>query len=117
VGPGRRCKLCCANGPSAPAMYLFLDTFSLGPPDPRRRSEFKNARMSVIFKTHKTPIEDRNVVRLFDNDCTAASQLLRRMLVQVLEEEENAWETQGLVFPVFRNIRHYLKHLEELSAI
>jgi len=38
------------NGPSAPATCLFIYTFSLGPPDPRRRSEFENARMSVIFQ-------------------------------------------------------------------
>ena len=51
---------------------------SLGPIDVPRRLEFKNALMSVIIKTHKNPIEDRNVVRLFNNNFSAASQLLRR---------------------------------------
>jgi hypothetical protein len=90
---------------------------SLGPPDVAKRNEFKNAKMSVIIKTHKKPIEDRNVVRLFNNTFTAASQLLRRMLVQLLEEEIRAWEARGFVFPVLRNTRHYLKHLEELNDI
>ena len=82
---------------------------SLGPPDFTRRGEFKNAKMSVIIKTHKKPIEDRNVVRLFNNTFSAASQLLRRLLVQLLEEEKIAWEARGFVFPVLRNTRHYLK--------
>jgi hypothetical protein len=90
---------------------------SLGPTDVRRRAEFKNAKMSVIIKTHKNLIEDRNVVRLFNNDFTAASQMLRRMLVQLLEEEKVVWVAQVLVFPVIRNTRHYLKHLEDLNAI
>jgi hypothetical protein len=57
---------------------------SLGPPDARRpgRSRFKNAKMSVLIKTHKAPIEDRNAVRLLNNGFSAASQLLRRMQVQ-----------------------------------
>ena len=87
----------------------------LGPPDSFRRSGFKNARMSVIIKTHKSPIEDRNVVRLFNNNFSASSQLLRRMLEQLLEEEKTDWESQGLVFPVLRNTRHY--HMQIGHAI
>ena len=34
--------------------------------------------MSVIIKTHKNSTGDRNVVRLFNNNFSAASQLLRR---------------------------------------
>jgi hypothetical protein len=89
----------------------------LGPPDSIRRSGFKNARMSVIIKTHKSPIEDRNVVRLFNNNFSASSQLLRRMLEQLLEEEKTDWESQGLVFPVLRNTRHYLRQIGELNDI
>jgi hypothetical protein len=89
----------------------------LGPPDLLRREEFKNALMSVIIKTHKNPIEDRNVVRLFNNNFSAASQLLRRMLVQLIEEEKASWELQGLVFPVLRNTRHYLRQIEELNEV
>jgi hypothetical protein len=89
----------------------------LGAPDSIRRSGFKNARMSVIIKTHKSPIEDRNVVRLFNKHFSASSQLLRRMLVQLLEDERTDWESQGLVFPVLRNTRHYLRQIEELNGI
>jgi hypothetical protein len=85
----------------------------LAPPDSIRRAGFKNAKMSVIIKTHKNPIEDRNVVRLFNNNFTAASQLLRRMLVQLPEEEKTEWESRGLVFPVLRNTRHYLRQIED----
>jgi len=89
----------------------------LGPPDLPRREEFKNALMSVIIKTHKNPIEDRNVVRLFNNNLSAASQLLRRRLVQLIEEEKVSWESRGLVFPVLRNTRHYLRQIEELNEV
>jgi hypothetical protein len=89
----------------------------LGPPDLPRREGFKNALMSVVIKTHKSPIEDRNVVRLFNNNFSAASQLLRRMLVQLLEEEKGGWESRGLVFPVLRNTRHYLRQIGELNEI
>ena len=89
----------------------------MGPPDFAKRGEFKNAKMSVIIKTHKKPIEDRNVVRLFNNTFSAASQLLRRLLVQLLEEEKNAWEARGFVFPVLRNTRHYLKEIDELKKV
>jgi hypothetical protein len=71
----------------------------LGPPNLPRREEFKNALMSVIIKTHKNPIEDRNVVRLFNNNFSAASQLLRRMLVQLIEEEKVSWDIAGSSFP------------------
>jgi hypothetical protein len=39
------------------------------------------------------------------------------MLVQLLEEERTDWESQGLVFPVLRNTRHYLRQIEELNGI
>ena len=58
-------------------MRPFFNEFS-GPIDIPRRLEFKNALMSVIIKTHKNSTGDRNVVRLFNNNFSAASQLLRR---------------------------------------
>ena len=73
---------------------FFLEM--LAPPNSIRRAGFKNAKRSLIIKTHKNPIEDRNVVRLFNNNFTAASQLLRRMLIQLLEEAKTEWESQGL---------------------
>lgn len=62
---------------------------TLGILDLERRSRFKNARISVIIKMHQPKIEDRNVVRLFNNGFTMARRLLRRMMVHLLEEGKN----------------------------